>query len=179
MPAASSVTGDMRREDGQFDAPTVAQSAIGQANVQMTPLQGALIAATVAAGGVQMRPYLVEQLQDSQLRPVYQASPEQLRRPIQPEVAGPLRDMMVSAVERGTGRNAAISGFVVGGKTGTAETGEGDPDHGWFIGFLLADGDPISAVAVLLQNAGSGGSAEAARIAGQVLHAIVNDRGEG
>src|SRR5690606_13410829 len=59
MRVATSVTGDMRRDDGQFDLPTVAQSAIGQASVQITPLQGALIAATVANGGVQMRPYLV------------------------------------------------------------------------------------------------------------------------
>lgn len=179
MPVATSVTGDMRRDDGQFDLPTVAQSAIGQASVQITPLQGALIAATVANGGVQMRPYVVEQLQDAQLRSVYRADPEQLRRPVSGEVAAALRDMMVGAVERGTGRNAAIPGFVVGGKTGTAETGGGAPDHGWFVGFVIVDGEPVSAVAVLLQNAGPGGSAEAARIAGQVMHAVVNDRGDG
>jgi peptidoglycan glycosyltransferase len=145
----------------------------------MTPLQGALISATVANGGVQMRPYLVEQLQDADLRPVYRASPAELRRPIPPPVAAALRDMMVGVVTGGTGGNAAISGSVVGGKTGTAETGEGEPDHGWFIGFAMVDGEPVSAVAVLLENAGPGGSGQAARIAGQVMRAAIGDQGGG
>lgn len=179
MPVAASQTGELTREDGQDDPPTVALSAIGQASVQMTPLQGALIAATVANDGVQMAPYVVDQLQDGQLRPVYQADPEELRRPVSGDIAGQLRDMMVGVVESGTGRNAALSGYVVGGKTGTAETGEDAADHGWFVGFVIDDGEPVSAVAVLLENAGQGGSAEAARVAGQVLDAVVREQGEG
>ncbi|HEY8474730.1 MAG TPA: penicillin-binding transpeptidase domain-containing protein [Natronosporangium sp.] len=181
LPVAASLLGELKRDDGQDDPPTVALSAIGQGSVQMSPLQGALIAATVANGGVQMHPYLVEELQDSQLRPVYQASPEQLRRPLSGEDANDLRDMMVSVVENGTGRNAQIPGYIVGGKTGTAESGsEEEIDHGWFVGFALdSDGTPITAVAVMLANAGAGGSAEAARIAGQVMQAVISDRGEG
>jgi peptidoglycan glycosyltransferase len=176
-----SVIGELKREDGQDDPPTVALSAIGQASVQVSPMQAALVAATVANGGVQMQPYLVEQLQDSQLRPVYQASPDELRRPLSGQDAGELRDMMVSVVANGTGRNAQIADYVVGGKTGTAEAGgENEIDHGWFIGFALdGDGTPISAVAVFLENAGSGGSAEAARIGGQVMRAVIGERGEG
>ncbi|QSB14762.1 penicillin-binding protein 2 [Natronosporangium hydrolyticum] len=177
MSVATSQLGELHREDGQYDQPTLALTAIGQASVQMTPIQGALIAATVANGGTQMAPYLVEQLQDGQLRPVYQASPESLREPITGEVASELEDMMVAAVERGTGTNAQIPGYRVGGKTGTAETGDGAAEHGWFVGFVIDDGEPISAVAVFLENAGSGGSGEAARIAGQVMHAVVNDQG--
>jgi peptidoglycan glycosyltransferase len=181
IPVAPSTVGDLTRPDGQEDPPTVALTGIGQASVQITPLQGALIAATVANGGVQMRPYLVAQLQDAQLRPVYRAEPEELRRPVPPEVAAPLRDMMVGVVTGGTGGNAQIPGYVVGGKTGTAETGGGDEvDHGWFIGFALTgEGEPVSAVAVLLENAGPGGSAEAARIAGQVMRAVIAEQGEG
>ncbi|MPZ25348.1 MAG: penicillin-binding protein 2 [Micromonosporaceae bacterium] len=179
IPVATSVTGDLQREDGQDDPPTVAQSAIGQASVAMTPLQGALLAATVANGGVQMQPYLVEQLQDADLRPVYRAEPAELRRPLPAEAAETLRDMMVGVVTGGTGGNAAISGAVVGGKTGTAETGGDGADHGWFVGFAIVDGEPVSAVAVLLENAGSGGSSEAARIAGQVLQAAIGDQGSG
>lgn len=177
----ASVVGELKRDDGQDDPPTVALSAIGQASVQLSPMLAAMIAATVANGGVQMHPYLVEELQDSQLRPVYQASPDELRRPMSAQDAGELRDMMVSVVQNGTGRNAQIADFIVGGKTGTAEAGgENEIDHGWFIGFALdGGGTPISAVAVMLENAGSGGSAEAARIAGQVMRAVIGDRGEG
>lgn len=178
MPVASSVTGTMVREDGVDDGPVVALSAIGQGSVEMTPLQGAMIAAAVANQGVQMRPHLVQELHAPDLSTIYTAAPAQLRRSTSPEVAAQLRDMMVTVVESGSGTNARISGHVVGGKTGTAETGTG-PEHGWFIGFVLVDGEPVSAVAVFLEHAGTAGSGEAARIAGQVMRAVLADLGDG
>jgi peptidoglycan glycosyltransferase len=173
LKVAPSRTGDMQRADGQEDPAVVAQSAIGQRDVRMTPFQGAMIAAAVANGGRQMKPYLVQQLLGPDRRPIETASPEQLRRPVDDRVAAQLREMMVSVVENGTGRNAKIRGLEVGGKTGTAQAGENDKDHGWFIGFAMKDGQPVSAVGVLLQNAGSGGSAEAADIGGNVMRAAI------
>ena len=167
----ASHTGDLTDPDGSDDRPKLAQSSIGQAEVRMTPLQGALIAATIANGGKQMRPYLVEKTTGPDLSTIDTAHPRTLRTPISGQVAADLRDMMVSVVEHGTGRNARISGFTVGGKTGTAETGQA-ADHGWFIGFVMKGDEPVAAVAVLLENAGTGGSAEATRIAGQVMRAI-------
>jgi penicillin-binding protein A len=176
--AAASRTGDMLRPDGQQDPAALAQSCIGQSNVQMTPMQGALIAATVANDGLQMRPYLVQQLKGPDLTTVhYNAAPRRERQPISDDTAGELRQMMESVVSDGTGQRAKISGYTVGGKTGTAENGDGAPDHGWFIGYVLKDGKPISAVCVFLERAGSGGSSEAARIAGQVMEAVIADRG--
>lgn len=159
------------------DGPLLAQSCIGQNEVRMTPLQGAMIAAAVAHNsGLQMRPYLVDTVQGSDRSLVDKAEEKVLRRPISPEVAAALREMMNGVVANGTGINAQIPGFEVGGKTGTAETGD-DPDHGWFIGYARKDGRPLVAVAVLLQNAGPGGSAEAARIAGQVMRAAIAAKG--
>jgi peptidoglycan glycosyltransferase len=180
IPVAASRTGDMQREDGQEDPAVVAQSAIGQRDVRMTPMQGALIAATVANGGRQMKPYLVQQLLGPDRRPIETARPEELRRPVTAEVADDLREMMLSVVDNGTGRGADIDGFDVGGKTGTAQAGEDEADHGWFIGFVTTkDGEPVSAVAVLLENAGSGGSAEAAQIGGRVMRAVIQDSRRG
>lgn len=177
IPVAASRTGDMQNPDGSTDVAALAQSSIGQRDVRMTPLQGAMIAATVANGGRQMRPYLVQQLLGpDRTTNYYTAAPRKLREPVSGQVAADLQDMMISVVENGTGRNARISGYTVGGKTGTAQAGNVE-NHGWFIGFVLRDGRPISAVAVLLEQAGDGGSAEAARIAGQIMRAVIQDRG--
>jgi peptidoglycan glycosyltransferase len=160
-----------------LDPPALAQSCIGQRDVRMTPLQGAMVAATVANGGRQMRPYVVDALQNADLTVVDKTQPSQLRRPITDNVADQLRDMMISVVDNGTGKAAKISGVKVGGKTGTAENGEDANDHGWFIGFAVKGGEPVIAVAVLLEGAGKGGSNEATRIAGKVMKAYLDERG--
>ncbi|MFG3554030.1 peptidoglycan D,D-transpeptidase FtsI family protein [Micromonospora sp. NPDC047557] len=176
---AASRTGDMLNPDGSTDQAALAQSSIGQNNVRMTPLQGAMIAGSVANGGSQMRPYLVRQLlAPDRTTSYYTAKPRELRQPVSGQVASDLRDMMVSVVQKGTGQKAAISGYTVGGKTGTAQSAPDRPDHGWFIGFALdKNGNPVSAVCVVLEQAGSGGSAEAARIGGQIMKAAINDPG--
>ncbi|WP_410810549.1 peptidoglycan D,D-transpeptidase FtsI family protein [Micromonospora sp. 067-2] len=176
---AASRTGAMQNPDGSTDPAALAQSSIGQNNVRMTPLQGAMIAASVANGGSEMRPYLVRQLlAPDRTTSYYTADPKELRRPVSEQVAGDLRDMMVSVVQNGTGKKAAIGGYTVGGKTGTAQSAPDRPDHGWFIGFALdKNGTPISAVCVELEQAGSAGSADAARIGGQIMRAAIADPG--
>jgi peptidoglycan glycosyltransferase len=177
LAVAASHTGNMTNSNGDDDPNAVAQSSIGQASVRMTPMEGALIAATVANNGVQMRPYLVDRAQAPDLTNAYTATPKQLRTPISGEVAGELQQMMESVVQNGTGRNAQISGYQVGGKTGTAQNSADDGDHGWFIGFVMKDNQPIAAVAVFLEHAGTGGSGEATRIAGDLMKTVINEPG--
>ncbi|MEV6487956.1 penicillin-binding protein 2 [Actinoplanes sp. NPDC051633] len=178
LTVAASETGAMANPDGGTDQAALAQSSIGQRDVRMTPLLGAMIAATVANDGKQMRPYLVQQLLDSERRPVRNASPKVLRTPINAQVAGDLREMMISVVENGTGRRAKISGFEVGGKTGTAQNAENKPPHGWFIGFAFNEkGEAVSASCVMLENVEGGhASAVAAEISGKIMRAAA-DRG--
>ncbi len=177
LPVSPSHTGAMTNPDGTTDQGALAQSSIGQRDVRMTPLQGALMAATVANGGQQMRPYLVKQLLSAGRSPVYIARPATLRTPVDSTVANSLKDMMVSVVESGTGTRAKISGYTVGGKTGTAQnedpSGNELKPHGWFIGFAInSKGEAVSAVCVMLENVqGSHASAEAARIAGLIMKA--------
>lgn len=177
MGVVPSHTGAMTGDDGRDDPNKVAQSSIGQLDVRMTPIQGAMVAATVANGGTRMRPYLIDKLQAPDLTITDTTTPRSLNQPISSRVAGDLQKMMISVVQSGTGKKAQISGFQVGGKTGTAQNGETSGDHGWFIGFAMKDGKPICAVAVFLQNAGSGGSAEAARIAGDIMKTVITERG--
>jgi penicillin-binding protein A len=173
-----STLGPLKTSSGNDDKPKIAQTSIGQLDVKMTPLQGAMIASAIANNGSQMRPYLVEQWIGPDLTTKhYVAEPKQLRRSCSPEVAGQLQEMMISVVQNGTGKNARIDGYQVGGKTGTADSAEDAKAHGWFIGFAMKDGRPVVAVAVFLEEAGKGGSAEAARIAGRVMQGVIADRG--
>jgi peptidoglycan glycosyltransferase len=171
MRVAPSTTGAILGPAG-VDQPALAQSCIGQRDVAMTPLQGALFAAAIANNGTQMRPYLIDSLKGADLSVIDQAEVKQERQPVTPALAAALREMMNSVVSSGTGTRAQIEGFEVGGKTGTAENGNA-PDHGWFVGYARKNGQPVVAVAVLLQNAGSGGSGEATAIAGQVMKAAI------
>ncbi|MCP4249510.1 MAG: penicillin-binding protein 2, partial [bacterium] len=150
------------------DPPATAQSAIGQRDVQATPLQMAMVAATVANEGVVMRPYLVSEWFDRELNILSQTDPVELRRAISPGTASVLGDFMTDAVERGTGQAAQIDGVAVGGKTGTAEI-PGEEPHAWFIGFAVGENRSV-AVAVVVENAGAGGTV-AAPIARAVMEA--------
>lgn len=157
--------------------PQAAQSAIGQFNVRMTPLQGAMMAAGVANGGVIMAPYLVKQELDTKGGVLSAASPHQLYNPITSDQANQLKDMMISVVQNGTGTAAQISGVQVAGKTGTAQRGAGQNALAWFLSFAPAD-NPKVAVAVLVQdnnpNAGDVyGGTLAAPIAKDVIQAVL------
>ena len=180
LPVAASDTGAMANPDGGTDRAALAQSSIGQRDVRMTVLQGAMIASAVANDGKQMRPYVVQQLLSAERRPIYNADPQVLRTPVNTQVAGDLREMMVSVVENGTGRNAKIKGFQVGGKTGTADNAEGAEPHGWFVGFAYNDkGEAVSSVCVMLENVPGGhASAEAARISGLIMKAAAGGGGD-
>jgi len=171
LPVAASHTGDMP------DPPALAQSCIGQRDVRMTPLQGAMIAAAVANGGRLMRPYLVDRVTGPPgVGTLEVTEPEEYGRPLTESQAEDLREMMISVVDNGTGRRAAIDGVTVGGKTGTAQNAAEANTHGWFIGFALEDGQPRVAVAVFLDRYGDGGSGRAAEIAGHVMRAVLDAR---
>jgi peptidoglycan glycosyltransferase len=148
------------------DPAATAQSAIGQRDVQATPLQMAIVAATIANDGVVMRPYLVSESFDRDLNILSQTNPVELRRAVSPGTAVALTELMTDVVEAGTGQAARIAGAVVGGKTGTAQIPGAEP-HAWFIGFATMEERSI-AVAVVVENGGSGGTV-AAPIARRVM----------
>ncbi|WP_324275166.1 penicillin-binding protein 2 [Blastococcus brunescens] len=158
------------------DDAALAQTSIGQRDVRMTPLQAAMIAATVANDGVQMKPYLVDQVQAPDLTVIDSTESEVWREPISAEVANQLTEMMVSVVADGSGRAARIPGIEVAGKTGTAQVSEDVADHTWFMGFAPAD-DPQIAVAVFVANGGGTGGERSAPIARQVIEAYLDGQG--
>jgi peptidoglycan glycosyltransferase len=147
-------------------------SSIGQQDVQLTPMQAAMIAAAVANGGSLMKPYLVDRVTAPDLTVIDRTDPEKMSEPISSDVANQLTEMMTSVVANGTGRRAQIGGVQVAGKTGTAENATDAEDHSWFIGFAPAD-DPKIAVAVFVRNGGSTGGDISAPIAKSVIEAYL------
>lgn len=128
-----------------------AQSAIGQFNVAATTLQMAMVGASIANGGVTMVPYVVQDTRGSNLQIISSTKPQQHAVAMTPENSQKLLTMMAGVVDHGTGTMAKIPGVQVGGKTGTAETGDGRPDVSWFVGVAPLD-DPKVVVAVAIEN---------------------------
>jgi peptidoglycan glycosyltransferase len=155
-------------EDGLGDP---GRTAFGQDKLLVTPLQMAMVAATVANGGTEMRPQLIERVRRSD-GTVVRIKPRVLGHPIKPEAAFELTQMMESVVTGGTGTAAQIPGIRVAGKTGTAENGPGRPNTTWFIAFAPADA-PKVAVAVVLENQSGVGGTTAAPIARDIMQAIL------
>ena len=167
QPVADSVYPD------QLTPPQVAQAAIGQFDVRVTPLQMAMVAAGVANGGEVMRPYLVQEVQAPDLSRLDLASPEVYSKAVSSPVAAQLTSMMEGVVASGTGTAAQIPGVRVAGKTGTAQHGPGAAPHAWFIGFAPAD-NPQVAVAVLVEDGGNLGSeATGGKVAAPIARAVM------
>ena len=127
---------------------------------QVTPLQMALIAAAVANDGVVMRPYLIDAVSDRTGRILTETTPRPWKSALDPATAATVTDLMITAVTSGSGARAALPGVTVAGKTGTAEVGKSVGTHAWFIAFAPAE-NPRVAVAIVLENAGVGGSVAA------------------
>jgi peptidoglycan glycosyltransferase len=162
----------------KLNAAQTAQSAIGQYDVRVTPLQMAMVSAAIANKGIVMSPYLVKDTRNSDLDVIDQSKPEQLSQAISPDVAAALTRMMVNVVQSGTGTPAQIPGIQVAGKTGTAQHVQFGKPHAWFTAFAPAN-DPKIAVAVVVENGGDAGNEAtggkvAAPIARQVIEAVLN-----
>lgn len=189
---------EYREADFRQNPRIVAQSAIGQNLVSVTPLQMAMIAATIANGGVLMNPYLVQEIRGparnastgaERGNPLKIFHPQILGQAISEQTAKRITEMMVGVMELGTGANISKlynrggNKIMVAGKTGTAEIGDRNKNgvidaderpHSWFIGFAPAE-NPEFAIAVIAENAGEG-SRVAGPVAAKVLAAALGAR---
>jgi penicillin-binding protein A len=148
------------------------QSGIGERDVRATPLHMAMVAASVANEGVAIRPYAVGRIFDADGNTIEETEPSELGRAMSLETAMTLTQMMERVVTEGTGRQAAVPGVRVAGKTGTA-TGTGEFPNPWFIGFAPVD-DPTIAIAVFIEgSAASGESASGGSMAAPIASQLI------
>jgi peptidoglycan glycosyltransferase len=153
--------------------------AIGQeCHLYVTPLQMAEVAATVANGGVRMKPRFVDRIvaKDGRVKKVFRPSPA--ATVMSQGAAAQLGQMMQHVVEEGTGTAARLQGVSVAGKTGTAEIPGTTENQVWFIGYAPVD-KPRMAVAVTIERTQGEGGTVAAPIAKQVLEALLGKAASG
>lgn len=156
--------------------------AIGQ-GVAVTALQMLNAYCTIANDGCRMRPYVVERVVAANGMTVLHNRPVVVDRPISPETATTMRQMLARVTEPGgTGRRAQVEGYAVAGKTGTAQKpipgGYSDKDNvASFVGFLPADAPEIGIIVVVdepqpLHTGGAVAAPVFAEMAGQIVRCL-------
>lgn len=148
------------------------QTAIGQGKTLMTPLHNALIAATVANGGIMMKPYLVDRIENGNGTVIKRYGGLVLAKPMSLEEADYLSSMMRFVVTDGTASELKKLKVEAAGKTGSADQAN-KPAHAWFVGFAPYD-DPQIAISVIVESKGTG-SDFAVPIARKVFDAYFNN----
>jgi penicillin-binding protein A len=150
------------------DQVDIGRVAIGQGDLEVTPLQMATVAQTIGNGGVRMEPRLVAKVVDQDGRTVDEPLPQEAERVMSEDSAQKVGDMMRNVVKEGTGTAAALEGVDVAGKTGTAEVNLQGLNDPWFIGFT----DRFAVAVVFERVQGGTGGTISAPVAKAVLESL-------
>ena len=143
---------------GEHDSP---------AGPQVTVMQNAVVAATIANNGVVMNPYLVDHILSPEGAVIATTEPRSLGQAVSPQTAQEVKDAMLAVVDHGTGWRAQIEGALVAGKTGTAQVGDGWVNSA-FVGFAPYE-SPTVVVSVYIEGLGEDVEGVATVVAGQVI----------
>ncbi|MBQ3078803.1 MAG: penicillin-binding protein 2 [Clostridia bacterium] len=149
------------------------QAGIGQGTTEVTPLHMAMIAGAIANGGDMMEPKLIKKVTNPSGFVISEMEPEVFLHCLDEDTSRDIAKYMYETVRGGTATRAAIKGYEDGyvcGKTGSAEwtNDKTRETNAWYVGFLYGDSAHPYAIAVVVEEGGSGG-AEAAPIASKVL----------
>lgn len=143
------------REPHVWGKRSLASISMGQ-EVGVTPLQLVTAMSAIANGGWLMKPYIVSSIRDASGQVVAEQGPQVRRRPISEESAHTMAEILEGVVTKGTGTKAAVPGYRVAGKTGTAQkidpkTGAYSPTLfvGSFVGFVPVEDPKLTIVAVI------------------------------
>lgn len=133
------------------------QTSIGQGKTQITPIHLNMITCAIANGGILMKPYVIDRVENDEGNVVKSFKPGSYGRLMSEEEAAILTQLMTSVVENGTASKLKGLNYTAAGKTGSAEYNNVKGDsHAWFTGFAPAE-DPEVCVTIIVEGAGSGG----------------------
>ena len=138
------------------------------------PMHLAMIAGAVGNGGTMVEPQLVLSVRGAAGGVHSRLSTRTALQCMSASTAGIIESYMIETVESGTATRAAVDGHTIAGKTGTAQvnsSGGRYSPHSWYVGCCAEEETPY-AIAVVVENGGSGGSA-AARLAGRVMERAI------
>lgn len=119
LPGEASTEGLLYQAEN-MDAASLATNAFGQ-NFNVTMTQLAASFCSLVNGGNYYEPHVVKQIQDENGNVTDSKAPVLVRKTISKETSEIIKDYMYGVVEEGTGKSAAVEGYAIGGKTGTAE----------------------------------------------------------
>lgn len=150
--------------------------AFGQ-RFEVTPIQMITMVSTIANGGIYTQPRIVKQIINSQTGEIKNIETVKKDRVISEDTAKKMLSMMESVVAEGTGKNAQVKGYAIGGKTGTSEDGVNTGKYVTsFIGVAPISNPEVAILITLYNPTGEGGhqgGGVAAPIASQVLGEVL------
>ena len=169
------------RSADRWGPSTAASIAFGQ-EVSVTPLQMVTAANVIAASGYLMRPRIVLGISGSDGALVPALSPEPVRRVVSEGTARRMTDILIEVVEKGTGKNAAVPGYRVAGKTGTAQKavpgGYSKTDFiASFVGFAPASRPEVTALVLLDSPHGDHSGSRAAAVFARIVERVLVHQG--
>ena len=151
----------------------LAWTGVGQGKTLVSPLHMAMIAGTVANGGIMASPKLIADVITPSGNKALRVPDSPYGRAMQAGASDIIGGYMRTTVKNGTAHNADISGYTVCGKTGSAQVADNSDieTNAWFTGFVYDNEHPY-AIAVVIEEGGSGSNL-ATRLAKKVLEKAI------
>lgn len=142
---------------GDLSDAEMMQTSIGQGKTQITPIHLNMITCAIANGGVLMKPYVVDRVENDAGSVIKSFKPAEYGSLMSETESAILTELMTDVVEEGTASKLKGLSYTAAGKTGSAEYNSVKGDsHAWFTGFAPAE-DPEVCVTIIVEGAGSGG----------------------
>ncbi len=147
---------------------------------QVTPLQMITAISCVANDGILMKPNIIKSITNTDTGAITEIQPTEVRQVISQSTAEKVKSMMESVVLKGTGQNVQVSGYSIGGKSGTSEPTEANKDNGYVSSFVAISPIEDTQVVILLtlynprnKQYGYQGGSVAAPVVSQMLSEIL------
>ena len=142
----------------------------------ITPIQLITAISSISNEGILMQPRIVKEIKNTDTGAVTTIEPNAVRQVVSKETADTVMDMLESVVTDGTGKYAKISGYSVGGKTGTSEPLSGDEEAGYVASFIAMSPTVNTQVVVLVTIYDpKGNSHQGSQVAGPVIKQILQE----